>query len=345
MKQRVKTYDEIMSALKRQVYAPVYFLYGEEPYYIDKVSDYIEEHVLDDMAREFDQTVLYGKDYERDMGPIVSSARRFPMMGRQVIIVKEAQNIKKWEPLELYMQQPAETTLLVFCYKYGKPDKRQKAFRDFEKAGGVMMESNPLREYQMQKWIGDYVREWSAEKHLGLSIDLKASALLVDSLGNDLCKITGELEKLVLGAPEGTTVITPELVERNIGISKDYNVFELRNALRDGDVVKANRIVNYFARSKQHPIQKELISVFSFFQNLMLYHYLPDRSEPAVAKALDINLFSVKDYAAAAKRFSAGKTFRIIGYIREIDARSKGIGNPSATEGELWTELIYKILH
>ena len=338
-------YADIMRDLKKGQFAPLYFLYGEEPYYIDKVSDYIEEHALDEMAREFDQTIVYGKDYERDLGPVIAAARRFPMMGRQVIIVKEAQNIRKWDPLELYLKQPMPSTVLVFCYKYGKPDKRLKVFKDFEKAGGIMMESALLRDYQMQKWIIDYVAEWSKEKQLNLTIDLKAVMLLVDSLGTDLQKITGELEKLVLGAPEGTRVITPELVERNIGISKDFNVFELQNALRDGDVVKANRIVRYFAQSKQHPIQKELISVFTWFQNLMLYHYLPDKSEPAVSAALGINRFFVKDYAAAARRFNAMKTFRIISWIRETDARSKGIDNPSATESDLWTELIYKILH
>lgn len=339
------TYNEIMSELKKGKYRPLYFLYGEEPYYIDKVSDYIEQHALDDMAREFDQTIVYGKDYERDMGPIISAARRFPMMGRQVIIVKEAQNIKKWDPLELYLKQPMETTILVFCYKYGKPDKRLRVFKELEAQGGVMMESAVLRDYQVQKWVIDYVNEWSAERNLNVSIDLKAALLLVDSLGTDLTKIVGELDKLVIGMPAGTKVITPELIERNIGISKDFNVFELQNALRDGDVLKANRIVRYFSQSKQHPIQKELISVFNWFQNLLLYHYLPDKSEPAVASALGINRYFVKDYAAAARRYTAGKAFRVIGYIRETDARSKGINNSSADDLALWQELIYKILH
>ena len=338
-------YKTIIADLKKGKYANMYFLYGEEPYYIDKVSDYIETHALDEMAREFDQTIVYGKDYERDMGPIISAARRFPMMGKQVIIVKEAQNIKSWAPLELYLQQPMESTILVFCYKYGKPDKRLKAFKDFEQAGGVMMESNLLRDYQMQKWVMDYVSEWSAEKHLDISIDLKAVILLIDSLGNDLSKIVGELDKLVIGMPPGTKVITPALIERNIGISKDFNVYELQNALREGDALKANRIVRYFADSKQHAIQKELPALFSFFQNIMIYHYLQDKSDPVVAKTLGINPFFVKDYAAAARRFSAGKTFRIIHYIRETDAKSKGINNPTSDDLALWQELIYKILH
>lgn len=341
----MSTYDEIMSAITRGKYAPMYWLFGEEPYYIDKVADYIEQHALDDMAREFDQTILYGKDYERDMGPIISTARRFPMMGRQVIIVKEAQNIKKWEPLELYLQQPMESTILVFCYKYGKPDKRLKAYKKFETAGGILMESNLLRDYQMQKWILDYVRQYSSERQIDINIDLKAAILLADSLGTDLSKIAGEIEKLVIGMPAGIKQITPELVERNIGISKDFNVFELQNALKDGDVLKANRIVRYFSESKQHPLQKELLSLFSWFQNLMIYHYLPDKSEVAVSAVLGINRFFVKDYAAAARRFTAGRTFRIIGYIRETDARSKGINNPSVNDLALWQELIYKILH
>ncbi len=334
-----------MRDLQQEKYAPVYFLFGEEPYYIDRVSDYIENNILDDMAREFDQMVVYGKDYERDMSPIISAARRFPMMGKQVIIVKEAQNIKSFEPLDLYMQQLMPTTLLVFCYKYGKPDKRLKVFKRIEEAGGVMMESKLLRDSQVGKWILDYIRDWNKQKGQQVTISEQVVALLAESLGNDLTKIVGELKKLTDGRPEGVNEITPELVERNIGISKDFNVFELQNALRDGDVLKANRIVRYFAQSKQHSIQKELISLFSWFQNLMIFHYLPDKSGPAVEKVLGINRYFVKDYVAAARRYNAMKTFRIIGWIRETDARSKGIGNSSADDLALWQELIYKIMH
>lgn len=339
------TYDDIMHSLKQGKYAPVYFLCGEEPYYIDKVSDWIEQNVLDDMAREFDQMVVYGKDYERDMSPIIAAARRFPMMGRQVIIVKEAQNIKRFEPLELYLQQMMPTTILVFCYKYGKPDGRLKVFKQLQEKGGMMMESPLLKDYQVPKWILDYIREWNRQKGQQVTISEQVVALLAEYLGNDLTKIVSELKKLTDGKPEGVNEITPELVERNIGISKDFNIFELQNALRDGDVLKANRIVRYFAGSKQHAIQKELISLFSWFQNIMIYHYLPNKAEPVVAKTLGVNPYFVKDYAAAARRFSAMKTFRIIGYMREIDARSKGIGNNSADDLALWQELIYKILH
>lgn len=340
------TYNDIMTALKRKDYAPIYFLYGEESYYIDLVADYIASNVLDEMSREFDQTIIYGKDYERDMGPIVAAARRYPMMGeRQVILVKEAQNIKKWDPLGLYLEQMMPTTLLVFCYKYGAPDKRLKVFKDLEKKGGVMMESPRLRDYQVQKWIVDYIRDWNQQNHQTVTMDEQIAALLAESLGNDLQKIVGELRKLVLGLPAGETHITAQVVERNVGISKDFNIFELEDALVANDFLKANRIVNYFADSKQHPIQKEILPLFGFFSNLLIYEYLPDKSDRVAATALGVNPFFIKNYAAAARRFPAGKTFRIIGYIRQADAMSKGFNNLSATEQDIWKELIFKIMH
>lgn len=343
----MSTYTDILSSLKRKQYAPVYFLYGEEPYYIDLVSDYIEQNVLDEMAREFDQMVVYGKDYERDMGPIISAARRYPMMGeKQVIIVKEAQNIRSYEPLALYMQQMMPTTLLVFCYKYGKPDKRLKVFKDFEKSGGVMMESEKVSDYKIHQWILNYIQDWNRQhKDDNVVIDEKVVALLADCLGNDLGKIVNELNRLVSGRPAGVNKITAELVERNIGISKDFNIFELQEAIIEKEHLKANRIVRYFAQSKTHPIQREMIVLFGFFQNLMLYHYLPDKSQYIAAKALGIAPFQCTKLAKAAQKYTPGKVFKIIGYFRDIDARSKGINNPSVTELELWQELLYKIMH
>jgi DNA polymerase-3 subunit delta len=325
-------------------------LCGAEPYYIDKVSDFIEKNVLDEMAREFDQTIIYGKDLSNgDVAPVVGAARGFAMMGGyKVIIVKEAQNIKKWEALALYMDNPQPSTILVFCYKYGRPDKRLNLFKNWEKRGGVMMESEQLKDYQVEKWIRDYVAERNKELQAQgdeVKIDDKVAKILADSLGTDLLQIVGALQKLIDGRPEGVKVIDSALVERNVGISKDYNVFELQTALIAGDVVKANRITQYFAASKDHPIQKELGVLYGFFANLMIYHYLPDKTDRVVAQALGISPYFVKDYAAAARRFSAGKTFAIIGYFREIDARSKGINNPSAKDADLWKELIFKILH
>ncbi len=343
-------YEEVMIGLKQGKYAPAYMLFGKEPYYIDKVADYIEQNVLDEMAREFDQTIIYGKDLSSgDVSPVIGAARGFAMMGGyKVIIVKEAQNIKKWDALAMYMDNPQPSTILVFCYKYGSPDKRLALFKNWEKKGGVLMESDPLKDYQVEKWIRDYVAQRNKELKANgdeVQIDDKVTKILADSIGSDLTQIVGALQKLIDGRPEGIKVIDAALVERNIGISKDFNVFELQDALIKSDVVKANRITQYFASSKDHPMVKELGILYGFFANLMIYHYLPDKSERTVASALGINPYFVKDYAAAAKRYSAGKTFAIIGYFRETDARLKGISNPSAKDADLWKELIYKIMH
>jgi DNA polymerase-3 subunit delta len=246
------------------------------------------------------------------------------------------------------MENPQPSTILVFCYKYGSPDKRLNLFKNWEKKGGVLMESEPLRDFQVEKWIREYVSQRNVElKEKGdeVRIDDKIAKILADSLGTDLTKIVGALQKLVDGRPEGVKVIDADLVERNVGISKDFNVFELQSALIAGDVVKANRITQYFAASKDHPMVKELGILYGFFANLMIYHYLPDKSDRVAGPALGVSPYFVKDYANAARRFSAGKTFAIIGYFREIDARLKGINNPSAKDADLWKELIYKIMH
>ena len=341
-------YEDVMRSLQEGKYAPVYFLYGEESYYIDCVSDWIENHVLDDSARAFDQTVIYGKDLQGgDVAAVVSAARGFAMMGgRKVIIVKEAQTIRKWDALGLYMDAPQPTSILVFCYKYGAPDKRLSIFKNLEKKGGVMMPSDRLRDYQVAGWI----RNWLAERLQGqagngITVDPRVPQLLADYLGADLTAITGAVDKLLTGMPEGCRTIDLALVERNVGISKDYNIFELQDALIRGDVAKANRITRYFASSKDHPMVRELGILYGFFANLMIYHYLPDKNERAAAPALGVSPYFVKDYGAAAKRWSAGKTFRIIGYFRDTDARLKGINNPSAKDDDLWKELIYKIMH
>ena len=343
-------YEEVMMNLKQGKYAPAYMLCGKEPYYIDKVADYIEQNVLDEMAREFDQTIIYGKDLPGgDVSPVIGAARGFAMMGGyKLIVVKEAQNVKKWEALAMYMENPQPSTILVFCYKYGSPDKRLNLFKNWEKNGGVLMESDQLKDYQVEKWIRDYVAQRNKELKVNgdeVQIDEKVTKILADSIGADLTQIVGALQKLIDGRPEGVKVIDATLVERNIGISKDFNVFELQDALIKGDVLKANRITQYFASSKDHPMIKELGVLYGFFANLMIYHYLPDKSDRAAASALGINPYFVKDYATAAKRYSAGKTFAIIGYFRETDARLKGINNPSAKDDDLWKELIYKIMH
>lgn len=332
------SYEQILTELRKKSYSPVYFLMGEEPYYIDVISDFIQNNVLDDGEKEFDQTIVYGKDV--DISTVINAAKRYPMMAtQQVLIVKEAQLIKAWDDLTYYLQNPLKSTILVFCYKYGTPDKRKKWFQDINKVG-VVYESVKLRDYEIGQWISRYAKD----KNVG--IDEKAIVMLSEYLGTDLSKLVNEMDKLILTKPANEPRITPELVEKNIGISKDFNVFELQAALVNRDVLKANRIIRYFAENKKaNPMVMVLSQLFNFFSNLMMYHYLPDKSQGAVASELKINPYFVKDFQKAAQVFGAWKTMNIISFIRETDARYKGIDNPSTDEGDLMKELIFKILH
>jgi DNA polymerase III subunit delta len=332
------TYEQIIADLRKKAYSPIYFLMGEEPYYIDVISDFIQRNVLDETEKEFDQTILYGKDV--DISTVINAAKRYPMMGAyQVLIVKEAQLIKDWDNFVHYLSNPLKSTILVLCYKYGTPDKRKKWFQEVGKVATVY-ESVKLRDYEVGSWITKYCKS----KNVG--IDDKAVAMLSEFLGTDLSKLVNELEKLVLTKPADVPRITPELVEKNIGISKDFNVFELQSALIDKDVLKANRIIRYFSENKKaNPLVLVLSQLFKFFSDLMMYHYLPDKSQGAVASELKINPYFVKDYQKAAQSFGAWKTMNIISFIRETDARYKGIDNPSTDEGDLMKELIFKILH
>ena len=340
----MKTFEQILLSLQKRQYAPLYFLAGEEPYFIDKLSAKIEAEALDEMAQSFDQIVIYGRDLT-DIGQVLAMARQFPMMGdRRVVILKEAQALKKWDNFELYWQNPMPSTILVICYK-GKLDARFSAFKGLAKTDWYF-ESAKLRDYQINKWIIELINALG-QKHGSVQVEPKVVQILADSLGTDLSRIENELDKLVGGLPEGVNLIDAAMVERNIGISKDFNGFELQSALIAGDVVKANRIVNYFAANpKDHSIVKELALLFRFFSNLMIYLYLPDKTDRVAAPILGVAPFAIRDYQAASRRFSKGKTFKIIGYIREADARSKGIDYPNAAnEADIWKELIYKILH
>ena len=340
-----------MRAMRAGEYAPIYILCGEEPYYIDRVYQFIAQNALDEMTREFDQQIVYGRDLQgADIGPVISAARGFAMMGgKKVVMVREAQTIKKWDALSAYLDVPMPDTILVICYN-GKPDKRLNVWKTAADSKlCVWMQSDKLRDYQVERWITDYIANGEWRKANGerdaVSIDPRVASLLADHLGTDLSAIVGALQKLIDGRPEGVNVIDTALVERNIGISKDYNILELQSALIRGDVVKANRITQYFASSKDHPMIRELTVLYGFFQNLLMYEYMPVKAPAAVAKELGVNPYFVKDYEMAAKRYPAGKTFRIIGYFREMDARLKGINNPSAKDADLWKELIYKIMH
>ena len=338
MAKQETTYEQILTDLRKKEYSPIYFLIGEEPYYIDVISDFIQKNVLDDTGKEFDMSVLYGKDV--DISTVINAAKRYPMMGAyQVLIIKEAQLIKDWDNFVHYLSNPLKSTILVLCYKYGTPDKRKKWFQEVMKVATVY-ESAKLRDYEVGSWITKYC------KAKNVAIDDKATAMIAEFLGTDLSKLVNELDKLVLTKPADMPRITPELVEKNIGISKDFNVFELQAALINKDVLKANRIVRYFAENKKaNPMVMVLSQLFKFFSDLMLYHYLPDKNQGAVASELKINPYFVKDYQKASQSFGAWKTMNIITFIRETDARYKGIDNPSTDEGDLMKELIFKILH
>jgi DNA polymerase-3 subunit delta len=337
-KKDYSSYEQVFTDLRKKAFSPVYFLMGEEPYYIDLISDYIQNNVLGEAEKEFDQTILYGKDVE--ISTVINAAKRYPMMGQQqVLIVKEAQLIKNWDDLVHYFKNPLKSTILVFCYKYGTPDKRKKWFVDLEKIA-VIYESTKLRDYEIGQWITKYA------KSKNVAIEDKAVAMLSEYLGTDLSKIAHELEKLVITKPANMTSITPDLIEKNIGISKDFNVFELQAALINRDVLKANRIIRYFAENKKaNPLVLVLSQLFKFFSDLMIFHYLPDKSQGPAASELKINPYFVKDFQKASQVFGAWKTMNIITYIRETDARYKGIDNPSTDEGDLMKELIFKILH
>ncbi len=343
----MKKHEEVLKDIRGGQWSPVYLLCGEESYYIDLVSDYIEQNALDAASQAMDQIVVYGKDLQGDdIAPVIGHARGFAMMGgKKVVIVKEAQTIKKWEALAHYMEHQQPTTILVICYKFGTPDKRLTLWKEFEKHGGVWMQSDKLRDYQLPAWVEKHIASVLKDKQLSYSVDRMVPQLLSEYIGSDLNGIAKAVDKLILGMPDGQTMIDTALVERNLGISKDYNVFELQSAIIAGDVVKAYRIVQHFARSKTHPMIKEMGVLYNFFANLMIYHYLPDKSERIAASKLGVPPFFVKDYAAAAKRYKQGKTFRIIGYFRDTDARLKGIDNPNVDEEQLWKELIYKIMH
>jgi DNA polymerase-3 subunit delta len=330
-------YLDIISDLKKKVYKPVYFLSGEEPYFIDQISDFIEKKVLDESEKEFNQTILYGRD--TDVGTIVGEAKRYPMMSdKMVIIVKEAQNIRNIEELDSYITNPLDSTILVICYKYKTLDKR-KAFPKTVAKKGVLFESKKLYENKIPDWITSYLKE---KKY---TASPKSSQMLTEYLGTDLGKISNELDKLMINLPPGTE-ITPDHIQMNIGISKDFNTFELNDALTKKDVVKANRIINYFAaNSKDHPLVLTIASLNSFFVKLLRYHGLEDKSKESAAKALGVHPFFVSDYINAARNYPMQKIKSIAGYLREYDLRSKGIDNASADDGALMKELIWKILH
>ena len=332
-------FDELQENIQNGNFCPVYLFQGEEAYYIDQLTDLLIEKVLDDSERDFNQYIFYGMD--TDVGTIINTCKRFPMMSeRQLVVAKEAQGLKNIDDLVHYVKQPLHSTILVINFKHGKLDGRKKLSGEIGKAG-IVFESKKPYENQIPAFITAYLRKRNVK------IDLKSAQMLTDYLGNDLSKLTNELEKLILILPAEKAIITSELIEQNIGISKDYNNFELQKALANKDILKANRIALYFEQNpKNNPLILTLAALFTFFSNLMICHYENNKSKPNLMAVLGFRSdIQIDDYVPALKNYKPGKTMQIISLIRECDARSKGVNNTSIPDGYLLKELVHKIMH
>jgi len=336
------THVQILAELKKKAYKPVYYLFGEEAYFIDLIADYIQDKVLTEDEKAFNLSVLYGKDI--DIATVIGTAKRYPMMSDyQVVIIKEAQDLRisgeeNSNIFIHYLEHPQPSTLLVFCYKHGKPDKRLSYYKALLKHA-VLFESAKLYDNKIPDWITAYVKD------NGYQLSPKAAVLLAESLGTDLSRVVNETGKLFINLPAGS-MISEDYIEKNIGISKEYNVFELQNALGVKDVLKANKIINHLsANQKENPLLVTVALLFSFFNKLMIFHSLSDKSNASVAKALGVNPFFIGDYTKAAGNYKPDKLIRIISYLREYDLRSKGVDNVSTSEEDLLKELVFKILH
>ena len=335
------TFEGIMHDLEARQFQPVYFLMGDEAYYIDKIADYIAEHVLQPEERDFNQTVLFGSDVSA--AQIADYARRYPMMSEyQVIIVKEAQNIKNTEALTQYFKAPMPSTILVMCHKNGSVDGRKKEYVKAIQTAGVLFESKKLKEKELPTFIENYL------KARQVGIDPKSTQMIAENIGADLSRLTSELDKVILSLPADNRKVTPQVVEDQIGVSKEFNGFELRDAIVTRNVYKANLIIKYFDENpKAGSIYSFLPMLFSYFQNLMMAYYAPNnRSQEGVADWLELrNPWAAKIYMTGMRNYTGVKVMQIISKIREIDAKSKGLDNPNTPPGELMKELIFYILH
>ena len=334
------TYEGIMRELMEGKFCPVYYLHGDESYYIDKIADYIAEHALQPEERDFNQTIMFGSDVTASQ--IADTCRRYPMMAeRQVVIVKEAQNVKNTEALEKYMKQPLKSTVLVMCHKNGKIDGRKREYVKAIQNAGILFESAKLRERDLPAFIEKYLSQKN------VSIDPKSTQLIADAIGPDLSRLTSELDKVMISLPEENRRVTPQVVEEQIGVSKDFNGFELRDAIVNRNVFKANQIMNYFEKNpKAGSIYSFLPMMFNFFQNLMLAYYAPQKTQEGVAEWLELkSAWGAKEYMTGMRNYTGVKVMQIISKLREIDAKSKGLDNPNTPPEELMKELIFFILH
>ncbi|WP_243472195.1 DNA polymerase III subunit delta [Winogradskyella sp. MH6] len=328
----------LVADIKKGQIKPIYFLMGEEAYYIDKISDFIEDNLLDEAEKGFNQMVLYGRDVTID--DIVSNAKRYPMMAeRQVVIVKEAQDLSRTiEKLASYAENPQPTTVLVVNYKYKKIDKRKALYKAINKNGSVVFESKKLYDNQVPDWIRRVL------KGQGYDISPKAAQMLVEFLGTDLSKVNNELDKLKIVLPEGTQ-ITPDHIEENIGISKDFNNFELRKAVGERNIVKAHQIAKYFADNpKDNPMVVTVALLFNFFSQLLHLHGMTDKNPRSVASALRVNPYFVNEYLTAARNYPMKKVSAVVALLREFDVKSKGVGANAVPQGDLLKELLVRIM-
>jgi len=331
-------YARIIQDLKEKKYAPVYFLEGEEPYFMDQISHFILEQVLSEEEKGFNQSILYGKDLSIDA--IMTAAKRFPMMAeRQVVVIREAQNIRNIEDLATYVENPMRSTILVLNHKYKTIDKRKKLYKAVQK-NGVYLESKSLYESNIPNWITSYLKE----KNLG--IDPRAAQMITDFVGSDLQRIVNELEKVTISMVPGTSIL-PEDVEKNIGISKDFNMFELQKALGNKDILKSNLIVNYFIdNEKQNPLPVILGMLVGFFRKILVYHSIENKSDRnLLVQKLGVNPYFINDYISAGGNYTLDKAINIISMMREYDLRSKGARGGTTENGALLKELTFKILH
>lgn len=339
-KKTTQSFDAIMRELKAGHFLPVYVLMGDESYYIDQISDYIQNHVLKPDQQVFDQIVVYGLD--TNAAQLTDLAMQYPMTAPvRVIIVKEAQGMKSIEKLEKYVKNPQPKTILVICYKNGTINRRTKFMSGVEKVG-LVFESKKLREWQLPGYVQSYL---SKRK---VAIDEKSANMIAESIGADLSRLHSELDKLLISLPEDNRCVSPEMVERNIGVSKDFNAFELRSAIVNKDVFKANQIIKYFDNNpKAGSVYSFLPLLFNFFQNLMLAYYAPNRvDKQSVANYIELkSLWGVTDYMTGMRNYSGRKTLQILDKIRETDTKSKGLDNPNTSTGDLMKELIFYILH
>ncbi|GBU08376.1 DNA polymerase III subunit delta [Bacteroidales bacterium] len=334
------TFEEIKGSIINKKFSSVYLLQGEESYFIDQLTDLLLENVLEDSERDFNQTMVYGVD--ANVANIINVAKRYPMMSKyQLVVVKEAQALKQIDELIHYVNNPLKSTILVLNYKNGKMDGRKKLSSTIDKVG-ILFEAKRIYENKIPAFISSYLQDKQ------VTIEPKAAQMMTDFLGNKLSQICNELDKLIIYLPENQKRITPELIEQNIGISKDFNNFELQSALASRDIVKANRIINYFDKNaKNNPLLMSLSVLYNFFSNLMICHFQANKSESQLMNVLGLRFdFQVTDYIHALKIYSPTKTMQIVELIRLSDAKSKGVGNAPATDnGQLLRELTYKIMH